>query len=139
MEKEYFLIRLDNVLKGDYCESDTYLDNVLNDIKFPILAEKTNIEGVYKDLITQELIYDIEYFPPSEKLHCKGAIKVDARFCQFYLKKLGKRSIARYIEIMKEIKAYTIKEAKINKQVQKITRKSKVYVNSFIRKNSKKR
>ena len=139
MADDYFLIRLDNVLKGDYCESDTHLTGVLNGINFPILAKRTEIMGVYRDLITNELIYDTEYFPICDKLHCRGAIKVDARFCQFYFKQLGERAISRYKRIMKEIKSYTIKEAKINKQVQKMTRKSELYVESFIKKNRKKR
>lgn len=139
MEKEYFLINLDNVLKGDYCESATHLTGVLERMQFPILAEKTNTMGVYKDLITQELIYDTYFFPISFNLHCKNVIEVDARFCEFYLKKLNKDSIIKYTNIIKEIKKYTIKEAKIDKQVKKKTRKSEIYIDSFMTKNYKKR
>lgn len=138
MDQQYYIIKLDNVIKGNYVEADMFLDGILNNAKFPILAKKTQYKGIYRDLITNELIIDITIYNKEECLHCYDTRLVDARYCKFFLAKLDKNALNRYQLAIKAIKKYTIREIKIEKQIAMYTKKAERYINSFNDSNKRK-
>ena len=131
MNKKYYIINLNNVIKDGYVESDAYFEGIIDKFPFPILAEAGKRKGTYIDIITQELIVNRKISNIENSLHCQNAIEVDARFCEFFLSKLNDKAINKYKELIESIKQYTLLEDSIEKRIIQYNQKAENYIESF--------